>query len=131
MAEQTVPVAHPHDGGRLATTREETRYHVPPVDIYETAERLTVVADMPGVEKDDIDIRVDDDVLTIRGMVKPQAEGNGLYNEFAMLDYYRQFQLNEEVDQEKISAEYKHGVLTVQLPKAEKAKPKQISVQVV
>lgn len=130
MAEQTVPVTQTPDGGKAATTREETRYQIPPVDIYETHEGLVVVADMPGVEKDGIDVRVDDDILTLRGKVQPRMLGNSVHNEFMMLDYFRQFELNDEVDQAKISAEYKQGVLTIQLPKAEKAKPKQISVKV-
>lgn len=130
MAEQTVPVTQTHNGGKLPTTREESRYQIPPVDIYETQEGLTVVADMPGVDKDGIDVRVDNSILTLQGMVKPVAVGRGVHNEFALIDYFRQFQLGEKVDQNKISAEYKHGVLTIQLPKAEKVKPKQITVQV-
>lgn len=130
MAEQTVPVTQHHDGGKLPTTREEGRYQIPPVDIYETGEGLTVVADLPGVEKDGIDVRVDNGVLTIQGTVKRETRGNGLANEFALTDYFRQFQLSDQVDQTKITAEFKHGVLTIQLPKAEKVKPKQITVQV-
>jgi HSP20 family molecular chaperone IbpA len=133
MAEKTVAVtqgAPAPTEGKLQTTREETRYQIPPVDIYETKDGLTVVADMPGVEKEDVDIRVDNGILTIQGKTKPMAKGDGLYNEFALLDYFRQFQLSDEVDQEKITAELKHGVLMLHMPKAEKAKPKQISVQV-
>lgn len=131
MAEQTVPVTHQqHNGGKLPATREETRYQIPPVDIYETGEGLTVVADLAGVEKEGIDVRVDNNILTLQGAVKRETRGNGLASEFALTDYFRQFQLNDQVDQAKISAEFKHGVLTIQLPKAEKVKPKQITVQV-
>lgn len=130
MAEQTVPMTQAHNGGRVASTREETRYQIPPVDIFETPEGLTVVADMPGVDKEGIDVRVDNDTLTLQGKVKPHALGNGVHNEFMMLDYFRQFELSDVFDQSKISAEYKHGVLTISLPKAEKMKPKQITVQV-
>lgn len=130
MAEQTVPVTQTHNGGKLLTTREETRYQIPPVDIYETGEGLTVLADLPGLEKEGIDVRVDNNVLTLEGKVKPIATGQGVHNEFVLIDYFRQFQLNEKVDQSKISAEYKHGVLKIQLPKAEQIKPKQINVQV-
>lgn len=130
MAEQTVPVTQQHDGGKLPATREETRYQIPPVDIFETNGGLTVMADLPGVEKDKIDVRVDQNILTIQGRTEPKPLGDSVYNEFALLDYFRQFQLNEAVDQSKITAEYKHGVLTIQLPKAEKAKPKQIAVNV-
>jgi len=130
MAEQTVPVTQHTNGGKLPTTREETRYQIPPVDIYEMDAGLTVVADLPGVEKDGIDIRVDNSILTIQGTVKRETRGNGVVNEFALTDYFRQFQLSDTVDQVKITAEFKHGVLTLQLPKAEKVKPKQIAVQV-
>lgn len=130
MAEKTVPMAQTHDGGKTAATREETRYQIPPVDIYETPEGLVVLADLPGAEKDGIDVRVDNELLTIRGKVKPVAYGNAVHNEFVQLDYFRQFQLNDEVDADKIAADYKHGVLKIKLPKPEKAKPKQISVQV-
>lgn len=133
MAEQTVsvPQSVPTTAeGAMPTTREENRYQIPPVDIYEDKEGLTVVVDMPGVDKENVDIRVDNGVLTIQGKVKPMALGESIYNEFALLDYFRQFQLSNEVDQGRITAEMKHGVLKIFLPKSEKAKPKQISVQV-
>lgn len=131
MAEQTVSVPQTAQTteGKM-TTREENRYQMPPVDICETKDGLIVVADLPGVEKDGVDIRVDQDVLTIQGRVKPDGHGDSLYNEFAMLDYFRQFQLSDQVAQDKITAELKHGVLKIYLPKAEKAKAKQIAVQV-
>jgi HSP20 family protein len=133
MAEKTVAVTQGAPApaeGRLQTTREETRYQIPPADIYETKDELIVVVDMPGVAKEDVDIRVDNGILTIQGKTKPEAKGDGLHNEFALLDYFRQFQLSNEVDQGKITAELKCGVLTLHLPKAEKAKPKQIPIQV-
>src|SRR5688572_23833263 len=132
MAEQTLQTQEQQTTERTPSTREETRYQVPPVDIFESEDGLVVVVDMPGVDKDGIDIRVDNGILTIRGKVQPIARGNGHqgYNEFVLLDYFRQFQLSDEVDVEKISADLKHGVLTIQLPKAEKAKPRRISVKV-
>jgi len=133
MAEQTVSVTQTSPAtteGKLPTTREETRYQIPPVDICESKDGLMVIADLPGVERDGIDIRVNNDVLTIQGKVKNVAKGDGIYNEFAMLDYFRQFQLSDQVAQDKITAELKHGVLKVYLPKMEKAKPKQIAVHV-
>jgi len=132
MAEQTLQTNQQHHRAeRTPATREETRYQVPPVDIYEAVDGLAVVVDMPGVDKDGIDIRVDNGILTIQGKVQPVAHGDGRgYNEFVLTDYFRQFQLSDLVDVEKISAELKHGVLTIHLPKAEKAKPKQISVKV-
>lgn len=117
-------------GGKTLATREEARYMVPPVDIYETDNSLAVIVDLPGVQKDDVDIRVDQDILTIKGKVKYEAPKDLIRREFGLLDFFRQFQLTDEVDQAKISAESKNGVLTVTLPKAEKAKPRQVKVKV-
>ena len=133
MAEQTLQTTQTNvipAEKRTATTREESRFQIPPVDIYEDKDGLTVIVDMPGVDKENADVRVDNNILTIQGTVKPQAKGEGIYNEFLLLDYFRQFELSDFVDQSKISAELKHGALTIHLPKQEKAKPKQISVSV-
>jgi HSP20 family protein len=116
--------------GKTIATREENRYMVPPVDIYETDNALAVIVDLPGVQNNDVDIRVDQDILTIKGKVHYEPPKDQILGEFNLLDFFRQFQLNDEVDQEKISAESKNGVLTITLPKAEKSKPKQIKVKV-
>lgn len=131
MAEKTietpnVPVAH--DETALSKTREDDRYIVPAVDIYENEEGLTLVADVPGVDKDGLHVNVEDNVLTIRGKSGYTARHGVKYSEFALMDYFRQFELSEVVAQDKISARLEHGVLTLSLPKAEKAKPKQIQV---
>jgi HSP20 family protein len=117
-------------GKKSISTREEARYIVPPVDIYETEEALTVVADLPGVDKNDVDIRIEDGVLTIKGKATYSPPMNSIRNEFGLLSFYRQFQLSDEVDQEKIAAEVKNGVLTIYLPKAVKAKPRKIDIKV-
>ena len=116
--------------GKTLATREETRYMVPPVDIYESDDSLAVIVDLPGVHKDDVDIRVDQDILTIKGKVKYEGPKGLIRREFGLLDFFRQFQLSNEVDQTRISAETKNGVLTITLPKAEKAKPRQVKVKV-
>ncbi len=116
-------------GEKSLATREETRYIVPPVDIYETADALMVVVDLPGVDKDDVDVRVEENVLTIKGNADYEPPANLLIGEFGLQGYYRQFQLSDEVNQDRISAESKNGVLTIRLPKAEKSKPKQIKVK--
>ena len=116
-------------GEKSLATREETRYIVPPVDIYETDDALTVVVDLPGVGKDSVDVRVEDNVLTIKGNADYEPPANLLLGEFSLQGYYRQFQLSDEVNQSRISAESKNGVLTIHLPKAEKSKPKQIKVK--
>lgn len=111
-------------------TREEERYLSPPVDIYDTPERLTVIADLPGVGKDDVDVRVDDNILTIQGKTRHIVPGDPIYTEYSLMNFFRQFQLGEEVAQDQISADLKNGTLIIHLPKAEKAKPKKIKVNV-
>ena len=132
MAEQTVPIETTTQitEAKPIATREEERYLRPPVDIYETPDSLRVVADLPCVEKDGLDVRVDNGILTIEGRTAYTPEHEMYYSEFSMLNFFRQFELDEEIDQERISAELKSGVLTIHLPKAQKAKPKQITVKV-
>src|SRR5262245_50383520 len=118
MAENTVQTqtnvpVHTEHQQQPPVTREENRFLIPPVDIFEKGDGLFVVADLPGVEKDNVDIRVDNNVLTIQATVRRQTQGNGLYNEFALLDYFRQFQISDQLEQEKIKAELKNGVLTI------------------
>ena len=115
-------------GEKSLATRDDTRYIAPPVDIYETNDSLMVVADLPGVDKDEVDVRVEDDVLTIKGRAHYSPQAYILRGEFNLEGYFRQFQLSDEVDQGRISADTKNGVLTIRLPKAEKSKPRQIKV---
>lgn len=132
MAEKTV--ATPMDAQETTqareTTREEERFVSPPVDIYETEEGLMLLADIPGVTADRLSVDVKDDVLTIEGRTELPAEGTAVYQEFELPNFFRQFQLSEQVDVARITASLKHGVLTLKLPKAEAAKPKTIKVHV-
>jgi HSP20 family protein len=102
----------------------------PAVDIYETGEGLLVIADLPGVAQDGVSVSADNDILTIQGTTCHVAKGEEIQTEYRLLDFYRQFSLGHEVDQERITADIKHGVLTVRLPKTERAKPKQVKVRV-
>jgi HSP20 family protein len=117
-------------GEKTLATREDTRYIAPPVDIYETHDAIVVVADLPGVNSDDVDVRIEDGILTIKGKADYDPPAELLRGEFTLQGYFRQFQLSDEVDQSRISAESKNGVLTIHLPKAEKSKPRQIKVNV-
>lgn len=103
---------------------------IPAVDIFETEHELTLLADMPGVPIEKVDIDLEGDQLTIRGNV-PEADGAGrvLLKEYAAGDYYRQFTLSNDIDREKIQATMKDGVLKLVLPKAEAAKPRRIEVK--
>ena len=127
MKESTVPAKREQ---AVPDTRDEERTLTPPVDIFENEEGLAVVADLPGVEKGDLDIRVENNVLTIKASTNGVMPADPQYREYQLLNFFRQFQLSEAVDQERIKAELKHGVLILNLPKKEQAKPKQISVEV-
>lgn len=110
-------------------TRTGERYISPAVDIFETDDGLTLIADVPGLSDKTLDISIEQGILTIQGDAAAGA-GEFKYREFAMAGYWRQFQLAETFDAAKAHAEVKHGVLTLHLPKAEAAKPKRIEVSV-
>ena len=104
---------------------------IPQVDIYEDAKVITLQADMPGVGKEGVNINIKDDQLTINGRVSLPAEGETLlHKEYEVGNYFRQFTLSEIIDQGKITAKMADGVLTLILPKAEKAVPKKIEISV-
>lgn len=131
MVEKTVPTQQEGQVRQSTeTTRSEARYVAPPVDIYEENNRLVVAADLPGAEKDSITVDVKDGVLTLQAASKSHAVGNSMYAEFEFVNYYRQFELSETVDVDKITADYKHGVLQLNLPKAERAKTKKVAVNI-
>lgn len=116
----------------LRTGSESTRnvpVFVPAVDIYETADTMTLLADMPGVPIENVDIDLNHDKLTIRASaVVENGAGSVLLEEYQVGDYYRQFTLSNAIDRTKIEATMKDGVLKLVLPKAEAAKPRKITV---
>lgn len=130
MAEKTVPTAQNKELSSREGTRSEERYVTPPVDIYENGDALIVTADLPGVSKENLDVRVENNLLTIRGKPSHLAPGDPIYREYELASFFRQFELNEKVDQANISAELQHGVLTLRLPKAQEAKPRKIEVRI-
>jgi HSP20 family protein len=117
----------------LQTAAESTRdvpSYIPAVDIYESAEALTLVADMPGVGPEDLVIDVHDNKLTLRGTVAIEEEKERvLLHEYGVGDYFREFTLGRAIDQSKIEAAIRNGVLTLTLPKAEAIKPRKITVK--
>jgi HSP20 family protein len=119
--------------GNAAAHREETRnqrFFTPRVDIFETESELLLLADLPGVKPDDVDLRYERGELVLRGRVTPApVHGRPVLAEFETGDFFRAFQIHETIDAGKISAEHKNGVLTVHLPKQEAVKPKQIQVR--
>ena len=106
------------------------RVFVPVTDIFETAEALTVVLEMPGVDRNNLEASVEDDVVTIEGRIDfSKYEGmQPVYTEYNVGHYARSFEISDKIDQSKISAQMKDGVVTIVLPKAEQAKPRKIQV---
>jgi HSP20 family molecular chaperone IbpA len=119
---------------QLAKPQEQTRpgrYYVPDVNIYEFDDSLKLWADMPGVKEKDVNVTLKDGVLTIVGQVATDmyAGLRPMYTEYNVGNYHREFVLNEDIDESKIRAILRNGVLEVELPKKEKAKPRQIEVR--
>ena len=105
----------------------------PPVDIYETENELVLKVDLPDLEEKDIDVRVENDLLTIRGerkFEKDIGEDNYLRVERAYGPFTRSFSLPNTVHSESVRAEYRNGVLSLYLAKREESKPKQIKISV-
>jgi HSP20 family protein len=106
------------------------RTYVPQVDIYETKEGLWLWADMPGVDEQSINVHLDNGVLTIEGQVdlKEYEDTTPLYTEYNVGNYVRRFTLSNDVDSDRIVARMQHGVLALEIPKSERAKPRRITV---
>ncbi|MGD9721930.1 MAG: Hsp20/alpha crystallin family protein [Pirellulales bacterium] len=107
------------------------RYFRPPVDIMEKADELLLVADLPGATSESIDIHFEDGVLSIEGKVEPRYDDkmNFALVEYGVGSFHRTFRVSEQIDSNRIHADYADGVLTVHLPKAEAARPRKIQVQ--
>jgi HSP20 family protein len=104
----------------------------PAVDIFETEEAITLLADLPGVDKDKLNINVEDRQLTITGLVEEPAERlQSVYTEFGIGGFTRSFRLGDAIDRAKIEASLKDGVLTLVLPKADRVKPRKIEIATV
>lgn len=122
-----------HDKKALEkSAHEPTRPGVsysPAVDIFETEDALTLLADLPGVKKEDLDIDLDDRRLTITGLVDgEEPRFRSLYSEYGVGGFTRSFELGDTIDRKGISAALKDGVLTLVLPKADRLKPRKIEV---
>jgi HSP20 family protein len=121
----------------LETPREESNDFLgawsPAVDIFDKGGEVVIHAELPGIKKEDIDVRVENNVLTIRGKKdrKEEVKEEGYYRaERVYGSFSRSFSLPSTVEVSKIAAEYKDGILTLRLPKAEEAKPRQIEVKI-
>jgi len=118
-------------GAAVAEHTRDVPVYIPATDIYETAEAVMVVADMPGVDKSQIDINLENNVLTITATREETHPENGqlLYGGYTPGDYKRSFTLTEEVDREGIKANIKDGVLRITIPKAKELQPRKIAVE--
>jgi HSP20 family protein len=104
-------------------------FWTPPLDVWETEDGYVVVASLPGVEPENVDIKLVNHTLTIQGQVQQaESQGQPRLRERQYGNFYRSLQLPATVDSDQIEANYYNGVLTLQLPKAEEAKPKRIPV---
>jgi len=107
------------------------RIFVPAADIYEAENELAVILEMPGVEKKNVQVRVEDDVLNVEGRLD-LAKYQGLqplYTEYNIGHFARSFRVSSKIDQSKIAADMKDGVLSLKLPKIEEAKPRTIQIR--
>jgi HSP20 family protein len=118
---------------RLMNEPRGSRPWSPAVDIFETEDALTLRADLPDVNTENIDIRVENNTLTLKGSRKFEKEENakGYHRiERSYGDFLRSFAVPPTVETDKVAAEYKNGVLTITLPKKENAKPRQVKVAI-
>ncbi len=123
----------PQEKQEVVSRDEKTvpvRYFVPTTDIFETEDALTVVMEVPGVDREAIDIAVENDVLKIEAKIDPaKYEGmEPLYTEYNVGHFARSFALSNKIDQQQISAKLEDGVLTLTLKKAKEAVPRKISI---
>ena len=130
MSPQELQVQGKREVEKKQESTVPARQFMPTADIFEAEHALTVVLEMPGVDKSNVDISVEAGVLTIEGRLDfSKYEGmQPVYTEYNIGHYRRSFSLSNKIDQSKIAAEMKDGVLSLTLPKLEEAKPRRISV---
>ena len=116
------------DESEVTRREQHPEYYLPAVDICETENEFVIKFDMPGVEKEHLEITVEKNMLTVIGHVSMESVGNIVYQETRIGNYRREFALPDDVDENSISAEMKDGLLTVKIQKPEKVKPKKIEI---
>jgi HSP20 family molecular chaperone IbpA len=129
MTEQELSVRQKQEVSGEERTRAG-RTFVPDVDICETKDAMWLWADMPGVDEESLDIKLADGVLSIEGSVSLQEyqDLTPIYTEYNIGNYARRFTVSSDIDAERIKARVTNGVLTLELPKAERAKPRRIPI---
>jgi HSP20 family molecular chaperone IbpA len=123
------PSAHAANGAEDSAPMQHT--NTPLIDIHEGPDGLILEADLPGVTEDRLNVHLEDNVLVLQARVaSPFPEGaRVLHEEYRVSDFYRSFILSDEVERSRISAELKHGVLRLVLPKAERARTRRIEIK--
>ncbi len=130
MPERELQVKEKQEALQQAESTRDIPTYIPDVDIYETPDAIVLLADMPGVSPENVEIDLKDDTLTIRGTVGDYGKGeNEILIEYGVGDYFREFTLGKSIDQSRIEASMKDGVLKLVLPKIEKVKPRKIEVK--
>ena len=134
MADTESKALQAKEKAEVTTPAEQTRpgaVFTPAVDIFETDKEITLLADMPGVKTDCLNIDLHENVLSLDGDVQSPEGGDerDVFREYRTGKYYRQFSLSQVIDQSKIDAELKDGVLRLKLPKVEAAMPRKIAVK--
>jgi HSP20 family molecular chaperone IbpA len=130
MAQQELQVQQKREVEKKQESTAPARTYLPTTDIFETQQALTVVMEMPGVDNQNVQVTVENDILSVNGRIDfSKYEGlQPVYTEYNVGHYARSFQLSSKIDQGKITADLKDGVITLTLPKAEEAKPRKITV---
>ena len=128
---QELQVQEKREAEKAQEQTRPLRAFLPTADIFETEEALAVVLEMPGVDRNNIDVNVDNSVLTIEGRIDfNKYEGlQPVYSEYNIGPFRRSFRISSQVDQDKIKADMRDGVVTLTLPKAEQAKARRIEVR--
>ena len=118
------------DGNRENQASRDEPALLPPVDVIEDAEGITLYADLPGVPRDKLDLHVDGDMLIVEGemALETPKDMEATHLEVGVPRYRRVFTLSKELDPGKLSAEFKQGVLKLRIPRTERAKPRRIEV---
>lgn len=127
---QELQVQQKHEVDKAQESTTPTRAFIPIADIYESENALTVVLEMPGVSRDNVDVNIEDGVLTVEGRIDfaKYQELQPVYSEYNVGHYRRTFRISSQIDQSGITAEMRDGIITLELPKVEVAKPRRVQV---
>lgn len=131
MTEKEMKIQEKAEAEQKGEPTKPAKQFVPAVDIYESGEAVTLLADMPGVSKEGVEIKLEDGVLTLKGIAaEHQTKGRReLLREYEVGNFIRRFTISEAIDQGKINASISNGVLKVMLPKVKPPQPRKIEVR--